>query len=437
MRTLGSQDLDQRFVPLDPHDASVRVRDRIAPLLEAIHRRDATLHAFVDLDDVAALRRADELDGLPGAARGPLHGLPVAVKEVIDVAGRLCGWGSALHRGRRPAQDALIVRRLLHAGAVVMGITASTEYALAAPAATVHPLDAAYSPGASSSGSAAAVAAGLVPVGLGTQTIGSIIRPAAYCGVVGFKPSHGRYPGDGLLCLSERLDAPGVIAADVAHVQRIDRVVAAVAAIASDPVRAPVAPSGWCWLDPWFDEPLSPVVHDTIGRLRERLPLSLTTGRTVRTIEIDGWIGRQEADVTDVLLTSELARRHPQLLDDRDDRVSAELRAMAERGARCSGDRIAWAVERQRAIAERLDALLRPGEVGLTAATLGTAPKLSEGSGSRAPQRLWTLAGMPVLALPLGQPAGWPVAIQLVARRGEDAVLLEAAQRLETGLRVG
>lgn len=426
--------MDQRFVPHDPHDASSRVRDRIAPLLEAIRRRDASLHAFVDLDDVAALQRADELDGLPGAERGPLHGLPVAVKEVIDVAGRLCAWGSALHRGRRPAQDALIVRRLLQAGAVVIGITASTEYALAAPADTVHPLDAAYSPGASSSGSAAAVAAGLVPVALGTQTIGSIVRPAAYCGVVGFKPSHGRYPGDGLLCLSERLDAPGVIAADVAHVQRIDRVIAAVAA---DPVHAPVAPSGWCWLDPWFDEPLSTVVHDWIGRLRERLPLSETTGRTVRTIEIDGWIGRQEADVTDVLLTSELARRHPQLLDDRDDRVSAELRAMAGRGALCSGDRIAWAVERQRAIAERLDALLRPGEVGLTAATLGTAPKLSEGSGSRAPQRLWTLAGMPAMALPLGRAAGWPVAIQLVARRGEDAVLLEAARRLETGLRVG
>lgn len=399
--------------------AGQAVRERIAAVLQQIGRRDGTLRAFAEVDAEGALRRAETLDRLPPEARGPLHGLPVAVKEVIDVAGRLCAWGSRLHAGRRPAGDAAVVQRLLQAGAVVIGITASTEYALAARAPTVHPLDPVRSPGASSSGSAAAVGAGLVPVALGTQTIGSIIRPAAYCGVVGFKPTLGRYPPGGVLCLSDRLDAPGLLADAAARVAAVDAVLAGPAA---------GAPSGLCRIAPWFDEPMSDGVQAVLEAFHARLagqPLPLRTAR------VDSDIAADEADVMDVVLTAELAWRHGAVLAAHPEAVSDKLAEMVRRGREVSDARRAWAWARQAHIAQRLDAMLRPGEIALVPATIGTAPRLEAGTGSRAPQRLWTLAGMPALTLPVGRADGLPVGVQLVARRGEDGALLQAACRLE------
>jgi Asp-tRNA(Asn)/Glu-tRNA(Gln) amidotransferase A subunit family amidase len=407
--------------------ADISVRERILATLDRIDQRDGRLHAFVEVDADGALRRADALDRLPPAQRGALHGVPVAIKEIIDVAGRLCAWGSRLHAGRRPARNAVVVQRLLQAGAVVIGITASTEYALAAPAATVHPLDALRSPGASSSGSAAAVAAGLVPLALGSQTIGSTIRPAAYCGVVGFKPSHRRYPTQGTLCLSERLDDVGLLADSVHRVVVADRV------LADLPTSAPAQPtSGLCIVPPWFDEPLSDAMQVVLQKAHARLR---GHGAAPRILRVDAWIAAEEQEITDVVLTGELARHHGAALCGAPARVSQELMDMVQRGQGLAPARLAWAASRQARVADRLNALLGPGEIALAPATTGTAPLLTEGSGSRAPQRLWTLAGMPALTLPIGFAEGLPVGIQLIARTGEDAMLLHAAPRIEALLR--
>ncbi|WP_059411943.1 amidase [Cupriavidus basilensis] len=411
--------------------APASVRERIAATLVRTRQRDRTLHAFIELDAARAARRAAELDALPPRARGPLHGMPVAVKEIIDMAGALCAWGSPLHAGRRPARDALLVQRLAAAGAVPVGVTASTEYALAAAAATVHPRDARRSPGASSSGSAAAVGAGLVPLALGTQTIGSVIRPAAYCGVVGFKPSFGRYPTDGILCLSARLDHAGVLAARVADVIAADAVLAGIAAPASLLAAAHGATPALRVLQPWFGEEVSAAVSSTLDGAYQRLR---GAGFGLAPLSVDAGIAAAETGLTDTLLTFELARRHGAALRAAPDKVSAKLLAMAERGARVSAARFDEAVREQAALSARLDAMLRPGEIALAPATVGTAPLLPEGSGSRAPQRLWTLAGMPALTLPAGTHGGLPVGLQLIGRRGEDAALLAAAARIEAVL---
>lgn len=411
---------------MDSHNSFARpsVQERIASALVRTRQRDRTLHAFVELDAPGAMRRAAELDALPASSRGPLHGLPVAIKEVFDAAGQLCAWGSPLHAGRRPAADAQLVRRLIDAGAVPLGMTASTEYALAAAAATVHPRDARRSPGASSSGSAAAVGAGMVPLALGTQTIGSIIRPAAYCGAVGFKPSYGRYSTDGVLCLSRQLDHAGVIAASVAHVIAADRVLA-------DDAGTPAAEGvpRLRVLQPWFEEEVAASVTVTLDACYQQLRAA---GLALESLTIDADIAATETGLTDTLLTFELAQRHGTTLRGAPDKVSAKLMEMLVRGESVSAARFDDAVAQQAEFSRRLNAMLHPGEVALAPATIGLAPLLAEGTtGSRAPQRLWTLSGLPAITVPVGEYDGMPVGLQLIGRLGEDAGLLRTAMRIE------
>lgn len=414
---------------MDSHNSSypaAGVQERIASTLVRARQRDRTLHAFIELDTTGAMQRAAELDALPMHARGPLHGMPMAIKEVIDVAGLHCAWGSPIHAGRMPAVNAPLVQRLIDAGAVPVGITASTEYALAAAARTVHPRDALRSPGASSSGSAAAVSAGLVPFALGTQTIGSIIRPAAYCGVVGFKPSFGRYTTDGFLCLSSRLDHAGLVAASVADAIAVDRVLAA----AAEDARHECPPLTLRVLQPWFDDEVSTAVSSSLERCYSRLR---SEGFALDPLVVDPETAATENELTDTLLTYELAKRHGATLRAAPpDKVSAKLMTLLARGEGIGAAAFDDAVARQAELSARLNAMLLPGEIALAPATLDVAPWLTEGSGSRAPQRLWTLAGLPALTLPVGERDGLPIGVQLVGRFGEDQAVLRAAAQIES-----
>ena len=186
--------------------------------LERIKALEPDVRAFAHFDAAAALasaERADKQRGL-GDPPGPLHGLPVAVKDIIDTADFPTEHGGEIFLGRHPERDATIVKRLRAAGAIVIGKTVTSQYALFVPGPTRNPRDLTRTPGGSSSGSAAAVAAGFVPVALGTQTNGSVIRPASYCGIVGFKPSLGVLPRTGVLRHSALIDHPGVFAGSVA-----------------------------------------------------------------------------------------------------------------------------------------------------------------------------------------------------------------------------
>ena len=194
--------------------AKIRRVDAVEACLEKIEAREGELHAWAVVDPEFARRQARELESAP--VRGPLHGIPVGVKDIFDTADLPTEYGSPIYKGHRPAADAACVAAARAAGAIVLGKTATTEFATMVPAKTVHPRDPRRTPGGSSSGSAAAVAAGMVRFAYGTQTVGSIIRPAAYCGVVGYKPSYGLLSRSGMKMGAESLDTAGVIARDVA-----------------------------------------------------------------------------------------------------------------------------------------------------------------------------------------------------------------------------
>src|SRR5688572_30714464 len=185
--------------------------------LARVREAEPQVQAWTFLDEEHALSqaRARDLDRAEGRSIGPLHGIPVAIKDIMDTCDMPTEDGTVLHAGRTPARDARVVAMLRAAGAVIMGKTVTTECATYAPGMTRNPHNPEHTPGGSSSGSAAAVAAGMVPLALGTQTNGSVIRPAAFCGAYGFKPTHGLIPRTGVLTLSRTLDHVGFFARDI------------------------------------------------------------------------------------------------------------------------------------------------------------------------------------------------------------------------------
>src|SRR5213596_591713 len=192
----------------------ISAAELVQACLARVRETDAQVQAwaFLDPDHALAQARAADEWRLEGRPTGPLHGVPVGVKDIIDTADMPTENGSVLHAGRTPSRDATVVAMLRAAGAVVMGKTVTTEFAGAFPNKTRNPHNPAHTPGGSSSGSAAAVAAGMVPLALGSQTGGSTIRPASFCGVYGFKPTHGLIPRHGMFMISRTLDHVGLFA---------------------------------------------------------------------------------------------------------------------------------------------------------------------------------------------------------------------------------
>jgi len=192
-------------------EGQVSSREVVQACLDRIQEYDENVEAWAYLDPELALEQADRADEFRAQGRplGPLHGLPVGVKDILDTADMPTENGTVLHRGRAPAEDAAVVERLRAAGAIILGKTVSTELAVYSPGKTKNPHDPTRTPGGSSSGSAAAVASFMVPVAVGTQTNGSVIRPAAFCGTYGYKPSHGLVSRHRVLKQSRTLDTIG------------------------------------------------------------------------------------------------------------------------------------------------------------------------------------------------------------------------------------
>src|SRR5258708_38622353 len=196
---------------------AISAEDYTAACLDQIAAVESQVHAFAHLDPEYALKEARELERIRsnGGRIGPLHGIPVGIKDIFDTAAYPTECGTRIFAGRRPGADATAVRKLREAGAVIIGKTVTTEFAYFHPGKTRNPHDVQRTPGGSSSGSAAAVAAGMVPLAIGSQTNGSMIRPAAFCGVFGVKPSHGLISRAGALTLSRTLDHVGAFARSV------------------------------------------------------------------------------------------------------------------------------------------------------------------------------------------------------------------------------
>lgn len=394
--------------------------------LARIAATDAAIEAWAYLDPAAVRAAAARCDATPAAGRGALHGLGIGVKDVIATASMPTEMGSPVHAGHRPGADAECVARLAAAGGYVFGKTVTTAYAFLDPAATRNPWNPAHTPGGSSSGSAAAVAAGHVAGALGTQTNGSVIRPAAYCGVVGFKPTRGAVSRDGVHVFSETLDQVGTFTRSVADAALLAGAVASPGAVSGE-VAAPARPPRFAYLAqfPWvrLDCADDDEVEAAVTRLRrcaEVVPVELpgpwrTADRIHRTIMLF-----EAARNLGPLQARERARLSPKLnaaLDEGRGIDAAAYEAALIARARAIGELAQWL--------RGYDAVLSPSAPSAAPAGLGS-------TGDPSCCTLWSLVGFPALTLPTGWTrAGLPLGLQLAAPTGEDDRLLTAAHWCE------
>jgi Asp-tRNA(Asn)/Glu-tRNA(Gln) amidotransferase A subunit family amidase len=387
--------------------------------LDRIGERDEAVHAFCHVDADAALAQARMLDA--GPWRGPLHGLPLGVKDLFDTADLPTTYGSDVYAGHRPAADAATVALCREAGAVLAGKTVSTEFAYFHPGPTRNPRGLAHTPGGSSSGSAAAVADGMVPLALGTQTAGSIIRPAAYCGVVGYKPSAGRVPRAGVKSLSESLDTVGGFGRSVQDVALLGAVLSGDSRL-MQPLAADAPRIGLCPTPDW------PAADADVQAAWDRAVRSL--GPQAALLEDAAW----PASLPDLValqkavMAFEMARSLSHERVQHRARLSDRLVALLDEGMAISGEAhgancAAAAMARQQAETwfDRYDLLLAPSAAG-------EAPAGIDATGDPLFCRGWTLLGLPCVHLPFAQGRhGLPVGLQVVGRAGDDHRLLAAA----------
>ena len=390
--------------------------------LHTVLAREEELRAWAHLDPDAAVAAAAAVDRDPAAA-GPLAGVPVGVKDILDVAGMPTANGADIPVGAPAGDDAAVVARLRAAGAVPLGKTVTTEFALFRPGPTTNPHDPARTPGGSSSGSAAAVAAGGVPLAIGTQTAGSVVRPAAFCGVVGVKPTLGAVARDGLTLCASTLDTIGLFTRSVADAELGLAVVTGERTGPSTAASEPPTRLGFCRTFEWDD--LEPSTRTAIEAAVERLAGHLDVVEVELPVEMQGMATAQRA-VMEVEVVDHLAAvraRHGGLL-------SPQLRRLLD-----AGEGWRWAYEAALAHArlgrDHLEAVFADADVLLAPAVLGEAPSI-ETTGDPLLCRQWTLLGTPTVAVPgLTGPAGLPLGVQTIAPVGRDAVALAAARLLE------
>lgn len=394
--------------------------------LDRIAERDPLLRAWAHVDPERALAEARRLDAME--RRGPLHGVPVAVKDVIDVAGLPTGHGSPIHAAARPAvADAACVAAARAAGLLVLGKTVTTEFATYTPGPTRNPRDPERTPGGSSSGSAAAVADGMVPLAIGTQTAGSVIRPAAFCGVVGFKPSYGLIQRAGLKTQADALDTIGVFAADVADAALFAGVLAGRPDFAAPPAASPPR-IGLCRSPQWpHAQP------ETAAALEAAARRLSAAGATVREIELPPAF----ADLAAAQATIQAVEAAKSFAHERHahwDQLSPALRRLIEQGeATPAADHMA-ALRLGRRCRADFPALFGDIDTLMTPSAPGMAPHGLGSTGDPAFNRIWTLLHAPCVTVPLATATPAPLGVQFVAPWGGDETLLAAAAWAESGL---
>jgi len=398
--------------------------------LDRIAAREPIVGAWHYLDRDAALAAARARDA--EAPRGPLHGIPIAVKDLIDTADMPTGYGSPIYEGHRPAADAACVALARAAGAVVLGKTVTTEFACFTAGKTANPHNPAHTPGGSSSGSAAAVADGMVPLAFGSQTAGSTIRPAAYCGCVGYKPSFGMVPRAGVKALADSLDTIGIMARTVGDIMLFHAAIMAIPYVA--PAMPETAPRlGLCRGPHW--EEAEPEGRAALDSAAERLA---GAGAVVRETRLPPECAAGDKH-QQVLGSFEGLRNHMPELYRHEALLSARLRdekiargrqlTLAAFRAACRGAEAARAAAQQ--WVSEFDAIL-------TLPAPGQAPRGLADTGSAVFNALWTQLYMPCLTLPAGRsPDGLPLGVQLVARRHADERLLQVALWVEDRLGQG
>ena len=388
-------------------------------------RAGAEIKAWHWLDPEQALAQARAVDR--AGRKGRLAGVPVGVKDVIDTVDMPTEHGSPIYRGNRPFADAACVALIRAACGVILGKTVTTEFANRYPGPTVHPHNAEHTPGGSSSGSAAAVADFQVPLALGTQTGGSTIRPAAFCGVIGYKPSFGEFSRVGVKMQCHNLDTLGIICRSLEDVALLRAVL-----LAQEPHRLDRASAvpriGFCRTPAW-----ERADGDTHALLEHTAAVLASAGATVRDVTLT------PANILDQhrrIFAFEAARNYAHEYEMHGDKLSEALRdGLLAQGRALPLAAYIEAIETAEAFRRYLDDVFADVDVLLTPSAPGEAPKGLASTGEPNFNSIWTLAWTPCLTLPAGSGrSGLPLGIQLVGPRFRDEALLDAAAWAEARL---
>ncbi|MEL7504823.1 MAG: amidase [Cyanobacteria bacterium J06554_6] len=359
----------------------------------------------------------------------PLWGIPIGIKDIFATIDMPTGWGFPLYSGRYLSEEADIVSRLKAAGAIVVGKTVTTELATAAAGPTANPHNLNYSPGGSSSGSAAAVADGMVPIAIGSQTMGSVLRPAAYCGIFGFKPSFGLISRAGMMPVSSDLDQVGMFATCLDDIRLVFEQLLDPSAPAAgrEEITMPQLslPPQIAWIKSPHWHLVDPMPQ---ARLQQVVNALSQTGATVRAVELparctDYW------DTIQRLCAYGLYQHHGGLLAQHTSLCSPQLKDWLLRGQQISASDYENALHKQEQYRADIDNILKHYNVILTPVTAGPAPIGREQTGSPLFCALWTLCGLPALNIPAGKTAnGLPLGCQLVGQRNHDRQFFQIAQ---------
>jgi len=401
--------------------------DIVAAYDERIARCESAVQAWSWVDVAQAKAQAAAADAAirqSGQPSGALDGFMVGIKDIIDTGDMPTAYGAALYAGHRPATDASLVARLKQAGAVILGKTVTTEFAFAAPGPTRNPHDVRHTPGGSSSGSAAAVAAGMATAALSSQTGGSTIRPAAFCGVVGFKPTHGVIDSQGMKPLALSSDTVGIHARTVADAAQL------FGALTSAPTRhaAVRQPASIAWLPGPHAATVSDASTAMLDRLRQVLQAD---GIAVSMPDIPPEMVTRLGEENRLIMAAEASRSLAWEYQEHRAVLAPQTVALIERGLAVSADRYAEAIAYIEQSRGAFDHAMRGFDALLTFAAAGAAPLASAGLGDSLFNRPWSALGTPCLALPSGSGQGLPLAVQLVGRCGRDWELLAMGGYIE------
>ena len=406
--------------------------------LKCISDADDTVHAWTSIDAEYVLEQAKASDKhrSSGAPIGPLQGVPVGIKDIFDTFDYPTQYGSPLHQDRKTTEDATVVASLRQAGAIILGKTVTAEFATMSPGPTTNPHDAARTPGGSSSGSAAAVAASMVPLAIGSQTNGSVIRPAAYCGVVGYKPSFGLVSRHRMLKCSSNLDQVGVFARTIE-----DAALAAEAIIGFDQrdkhtslaprpdliaktSEEPPMPPRFAYIKGPAWDMCDSTTHSAFGELVDVM------GDRVEEVDL-GAVYDEVFEWHRMVMEADIAKNMADDYQRGSDKMSPQLCKMIERGRKVHAIDYNLALDRIDMFAKAFAPMFEEFDAVITPAALGEAPIGLDSTGNPACSTLWTFAGMPTMTLPLLQgEAGMPLGIQVVSHRGDDARLFRNASWL-------
>jgi Asp-tRNA(Asn)/Glu-tRNA(Gln) amidotransferase A subunit family amidase len=385
-------------------NASPKTRElALQPLLERIRAADTSIHAWVQVQPE------------PPTGSGPLTGIPLGIKDVIETKGLATEYGSPIYKGRIGTADAAIVRELRQRGAIVLGKTHTTGFAYRTPGPTRNPRDLAHTPGGSSSGSAAAVAAGMVPLAVGTQTGGSVLRPASFCGVTGFKASYGLLSTEGVLLYSKSLDTLGFFTHTPADMLAFWQAIGRPSGSSED-------------VDLGAPEPMPPVEPEMAAAFQATVQRLKRAGARIKPIDIAPLLARLVA-AQGTIATYEGARAHEQRFKEYGDRLDA-VATMVRDGMKIAAAEYESARQVVAECRSQFNEYYKATPVILVPAATGPAPLGLASTGDSRMNAPWTALGTPAISIPMPVGDALPLGLQLTAQHGEDARVLRTAVRL-------